>query len=413
MPDVRQFSVCDEIVLVAPYRQGDDSDNEGRNQALTLNSSGRAIWELCDGTRSTADIAALLADRHGVDRNLLESQVGQALAELSRQGFVDGLSKTLANSPAMTFVVGIEDKAYFHWQTAIFLESLRGKLPPGWKTFVVVCNNHQPLSAELALVLDRYDTDFTFATNHANTHLIDVGHNGGETHAALNRVEALSAAAEKVGNSEMICLLDTDIFLYGDLNLDIVPAGCAMPRNWHIEKDVFFATVDENKGNGVDLRKLLDALGCKQEFQPGGVNIFVTGEVAKNKKFIADCFRFAHALFLLGRAAGVEIAWIAEMPCFALAMTANCISYDLLENKEFLVSDCTEKSIPFGTLYHYYCDPADFGQAAFHGSKWHKQAYHNENFLRSDLTLFTGQAKTDHERYFFQLAKAAQDRLDA
>ena len=402
------------MVLVAPYRQVDDFGNEGRNQALTLNPSGRAIWELCDGTRSATDIAALLADRHGVDRDLLESQVGQALAELSRQGFVEGFSESAVNGPAMTFVVGIEDKTYFHWQTAIFLESLRGKLPPGWKTLVVVCNNHQPLSAELALVLDRYDTDFTFATNHADTHLIDVGNNGGETHAALNKVEALSSAAAKVGNSDMICLLDTDIFLYGDLNLDILPAGCAMPRNWHIEKEVFFATVDENKGNGVDLRKLLDALGCKQEFQPGGVNIFVTGEVAKNRKFIADCFRFAHALFLLGRAAGVEVTWIADMPCFALAMTANGNASQLAAlAKEFLVSDCTEKSIPFGTLYHYYSDPADSGQAAFLGSKWHKQAYHTENFLRSDLTLYTEQAKTDHERYFFQLSKAAQDRLDA
>ncbi len=170
--------------------------------------------------------------------------------------------------------------------------------------------------------------------------------------------------------------------------------------------------MEKNAGKGIDLNKLLQAMGCEQPFLPGGVNVFVTGAVARNDKFIADCYRFAHALFLLARAAHIEIAWMAEMPCFALAMTANCIAYELLENAELLVSSCAEPSIPYGTLYHYYSDPRDSGRFAFRGSKWHKQAYRDQDFLLSDFESFARKASTDHERYFFQLAKQARARLD-
>jgi len=312
----------------------------------------------------------------------------------------------------ITFVIGIEDKPYFWWQTAIFLESFRGKLPTGWRTFVVVCNNGAKISPELERILNRYSTPFSQSTNHAQTHRIDIGRNGGECHAALNRVEALSVAAKSVRDDDLICLLDSDIFLYGPLNMEIMPSGCAAARNWHIDNTKFFATVNKNAGRGIDLNKLLEAMGCEQPFLPGGVNVFVTGKVAKKEKFIADCYRFAHALFLLARAADVEIAWMAEMPCFALAMTANGIAYELLENTEFLVSSCAEASIPHGTLYHYYSDPKDSGRFAFRGSKWHKQAYHDQDFLLSDFDSFARKASTDHERYFFQLAKQAGARID-
>lgn len=412
MPHVRQFSVGDELILVAPEPSKGSVEDDSHNQAVTLNPSSRAIWELCDGKRSIDVLIETLQAQFPVDSEILLAQVSQVLSELSRLGFVERPEMNAGAHRPTTFVIGIEDKPYFWWQAAIFLESFKGKLPLGWKTFVVVCNNRNPISPELENILRAFDTEFELATNHADTDRIDVGHNGGVCHPALNRVEALSVAGQTVGKSDMICLLDSDIFLYGDLNLEIMPTGCAMPRNWHIEKDIFFSTVDKNNGKGVDLPKLLDALGCEQKFEPGGVNVFVTGAVAQNKKIIADCFRFSTALYLLGRAAGVEIVWIAEMPCFALALTANGISYELREQKELLVSDCDEEKIPAGTFYHYYSDPGDIGRGAFRDSKWHKQAYANRDFLSTDFKLFSREAKTDHERYFFQLAKAARDRLD-
>ena len=408
---VRQFAVGDELVLVMSQQKTEALEETCESQALTLNTSGRAIWDLCDGNHSTSEIADTLAQRFSVDRSALRTQVGHALAELSHLGFIEGLHHS-AHGPATSFVIGIEDKPYFWWQTAIFLESFRGKLPEGWRTFVVVCNNGEELSSELTRILERYGTAYAQATNHANTHHIDIGKNGGECHAALNRVEALSVAGKGVGDKDLICLLDSDIFLYGELNTEIMPKGCAAARNWHIEHPKFFSTVDKNGGNGIDLNKLLEAMGCQQPFLPGGVNVFITGKAAKNQKFIADCYRFAHALFLLAHAADVEIAWMAEMPCFALAMTANGITYDLLENTELVVSSCAETSIPPGTLYHYYSDPKDSGRFAFLGSKWHKQAYQDDDFLHSDLESFARKASTDHERYFFKLAQRARARID-
>ena len=375
-----------------PHQRNEAAEETSQIQALTLNASGRAIWDLCDGNRSLSQIADTLAERFAVDRSPLRTQVGHALAELSHLGFIEGLHRS-ALGPATTFAIGIEDKPYFWWQTAIFLESFRGKLPDGWRTFVVVCNNGDELSPELKRILERYGTAYAQATNHANTYPIDIGKDGGECHAALNRVEALSVAARSVGDEDLICLLDSDIFLFDGINTEIMPKGCAAARSWHIEHPKFFATVDQNRGNGIDLHKLLEAMGCEQPFLPGGVNVFVTGAVAKNPKFIADCYRFAHALFLLAHAADVEIAWMAEMPCFALAMTVNGIAYDLLENTELVVSSCGETSIPPGTLYHYYSDPKDHGQFAFFDSKWHKQAYHDNDLLRADLEFLRPRSK--------------------
>ena len=412
-PQIREFFVNDEVILVARGAAGDGLDRGADNRALTLNRSGRAIWELCDGSHSIDDLVGVLAARFPVDREMLFRQVHDTVARMSELGFIDDLQRRSAARIGMTFVIGIEDKPYFWWQTAIFLESLKGKLPPGWQTLVVVCNNGEPISKELRHILLRYETRFAEATNHAKTNRLDIGNNGGEYYAALNRVEALSAASRHVDDGDMICLTDSDIFFYRDLNVEIMPVRCAATKNWHVDTDLFFSSSDGNKGKGIYLGKMLEAIGCDRRFKPGAVNVFVTGEVAKNRKYIADCFRFAHAIFLLGRVAGAENVWMAEMPCFTLAMTANGIDYDLLERKEFLVSDCDEPSIPAGTIYHYYSDPADFGRTAFRGSKWFKQAYRHENFLRSDLGQFAADATTDHERYFFALAENARRRLYA
>jgi hypothetical protein len=263
------------------------------------------------------------------------------------------------------------------------------------------------------MILSSYGAGFAQGRNFARTYRLDIGWQGGGFYSALNRAEALAVAADHVHSDDLICLLDSDIFLYGDLKLDIMPKRCAAPRNWHLAKEPFFASSNVNQSAGVDLGKLLAAIGCDAPFKPGGVNVFVTGEIAKQPKFVADCFRFAETLFLLGRVAGAKKIWLAEMPCFTLAMTANDIPWDLLEQKEFLVSDCDEPEIPAGTFYHYYSDPADFGRTAFRNSNWYKHAYREEDFLLADLTRFAAAATTDHEKYFFRLAQNAKDRLYA
>ncbi|MEL6817520.1 MAG: PqqD family protein [Pseudomonadota bacterium] len=412
---VRSFEVGDELVLVAAERDAGQEQSNAPIKALTLNSSGRAIWERCDGSTSLEVLCSNLSDTFAVDAEILRAHIDQVISELSRFGMIDGLRPNggADRIDHMTFVIGVEDKAYFRWQTAIFLESLQGKLPNGWRTLVVVCNSGRTISFELQRILDAYETDYVQATNHGAAHKIDVGFRGGEYHAAFNRVEALAEAGKLAGDAEVICLLDSDTFLYSNINFDIMPRGCAMPRNWHIEAETFFTSVDFNQGKGVHLPKLLEAIGCEHEFKPGGVNVFVTGEVAKSEKFIADCFRFGHTLFMLSRVAGASVNWISEMPVFALAMTANGVEYELLEKEELLVSSCDERALRPGTIYHYYSDPKDPpGRGAFHGSSWCKQDYRDHDVLQSELVKLAENSITDHERYFFQLAKAAKDRLD-
>ncbi len=410
LPHIKEFAVNDELVLVSSQRSADLLDAGPANRAVALSRSGRAIWALCDGRRSTDDLVDALGTQYTVDPELLSRDVHDTLLKLSRLGFLDDVGPVSARPP-ITFVIGIEDRPYFWWQVAVFLESLNGKLPAGWRTMVVVCNNNEPVSADLGRILTRYGVEVAKSVNHANRHPLDIGRGGGECYAPLNRVEALSVASKHADDEEVICLLDSDVFLYKDLNIEIMPVRCAAPWNWHIAQDIFLSSAEKNDGKGINLAKLLAAVGCETPFKPGGVNIFVTGRVAKDKKYLADCYRFAQALFLLGRIAGAESVWMAEMPCFTLAMTVNNIQYDLLERKELLVSDCDEQTITPGTLYHYYSDPSEFGRFAFHGSRWFKQAYFEKDFLRSDFEQFAAEAMTDHERYFFRLACAARRRI--
>ena len=411
-PVIRDYAVKDELVLMAPLSHR----AEGANRALALNGAGRMIWELCDGTRTDDEIVDALLERFDADRSALTGHVAELLDRLSTLGFLEDHRADAADTACMTFVIGIEDTPYFRWQTAIFLESFRGKLPPGWKTLVVVCNNGEAFSPELSEILSRYGTAVARGTNHGRSDRIDVGHDGGQCYAAVNRVEALRVAADFVGEHDLICLLDSDTFLFHGLNRDVLPTKCAMPRNWHIEGRPFFSTAKANQGHGVDLSKLLEAIGIEGDFKPGGVNVFVTGAVAKNPKYIADCFRFAHAVYLLGRAAGADNTWMAEMPCFALAMVANGIEFELLERPEFSVSSGSEESIPTGTIYHYYSDPGDrtdgLGGGAFRNSVWHKQAYRDRNFLKTAFEIQAASAETEHERYFFELARRAREYLD-
>ena len=101
------------------------------------------------------------------------------------------------------------------------------------------------------------------------------------------------------------------------------------------------------------------------------------------------------------------------MPCYALALTANGIPYDIFDRQEFAVSNFDRETILPGTFYHYYHDLKDGGDGAFWHSIWHKQEYFQTDLLKSDLDRFHKAAATDHERYFFELATRGQRRLDA
>jgi hypothetical protein len=59
------------------------------DRAVALNESARAIWALCDGRRSAADVAALLGERLGLPRHALACDVGRVVSELQDAGFLE------------------------------------------------------------------------------------------------------------------------------------------------------------------------------------------------------------------------------------------------------------------------------------------------------------------------------------
>ncbi|MGE0474973.1 MAG: hypothetical protein AB7P17_15170, partial [Nitrospirales bacterium] len=156
---------------------------------------------------------------------------------------------------------------------------------------------------------------------------------------------------------------------------------------------------------------LLESLDCPHEFKPGGVLLFLTADTVKNKKFIQDCFRFTQILYLMGKVHDVPKVWTAEMPCFALALTANGIPYNLTDAPEFLTRHASAPTVPFGTFYHYYRDLNDGQGGAFYQSRWYKQQFFETNMLKENLSHFFLQANSPHEKFFYELVNKARRRL--
>lgn len=413
-PDLKAFTVANELVLLPP----------GGEQVFALNESGAAIWQLCDGTRGLSDMLGALRSRYAGDDVEVLADVSDALLRLQSLGLVEvappppGLDITTAVSiapavrerPRIRFVFGVEDRDYFRWQLAILLESMVGQLPNDWDVTIVVCNDHNALSPELAHLLKVYGVRWVTGLNHLHSHAIDFS-SGTSGYVALNRVEALRAIAAQLEVDDVVCLMDTDLFLYGDLREELFPRGNAMASNWIVRGEPFMGFVGE--GRGVDLQKLLGCIGYESPFKAGGVTVFLDGATVRNKKVIQDCFRFGQILYLLGKVSDLpdRATWVAEMACFAMAVTANGIEYEVLDIPQFAVQDPRQEDLPGGSFFHYYTDINDGGGGPFHQSEWHKQLFHERDFLLEDLDSFRASASSALEQRFLDLAVAARRRV--
>ena len=413
-PGFTAFNVANELLLLPP---------EGEN-AIALNESGAAIWNLCDGLRTLVDLLHALRARYHGDDVVMLADLSEALLRFHRLGLIelappspDGGAPPNPSEqrpaefqrPRRRFVVGIEDRAYFHWQLAVLCESLSGQLPAGWDVTVVVCNDHADLSPELRRLLEVYGLPALTGVNHAHSHDIDFS-TGRGGYAMLNKVEALQAISAYLEADDIVCLMDTDLFLYGDLQQDLFPASNSLAANKIIGEPHFLGF---GRPQGIDLQQTLRALGCERAFKPGGVTIFMTGDTVRNRKVIRDCFRFAQILHLMARVADLpeHNTWMAEMPCFALALTANGVEYDLLDIPQFAVPDPQQESLPDGSFFHYYVDANDGAGGPFTGSDWHKQLFRDRDFLLEDIESFRSGTGNGVEQRFLDLAMAARRRL--
>ena len=79
MEGITDCSLSDETVLHSPEC----------NKALSLNSSAKAIWELCDGSRTIVEISLELGKRFGCSGTELLSDVITAICELQKLSFLE------------------------------------------------------------------------------------------------------------------------------------------------------------------------------------------------------------------------------------------------------------------------------------------------------------------------------------
>lgn len=409
------FPVANELVLLSSKGE----------IAHALNESAAGVWKLCDGQHTPYDMLDELRTRYdGEDINML-SDLTEVLFKFYHLGLIELTAASPGRQKASSalnttsrpehgsrirFVFGIEDKPYFHWQLAILFESFVGQLATGWDITVVVCNDHTKFSTELTKILTVYGAHAITGINHAHSHKIDFS-SGDGGYVALNRVEALKVIATQVEPDDIVCLMDTDLFLYGDMRDDLFPTGNAMASNNIINDRLFMGFGSEI--HGIDLQKLLSSLGCDKKLKRGGVTVFMTGATVGNQKIIQDCFRFAQITYLLGKAAGLSDhnVWLAEMACFAMALTANEIDYELLDVQQFAIPEPQQATLSAGSFFHYYADINDGQGGPFFGSEWSKQLFYDRDFLAENLESFRMGAQSDVERCFLDLSIAAKRRL--
>lgn len=414
-PGFAAFPVANELVLLSP----------GGEVAYALNESAAGVWNLCDGKHTPLEMLAALRERYEGRNVDILADITSALFRFHHLGAIDLAVRSSSTQetgaaanpaappevgPPVRFVFGIEDKPYFHWQLGILFESMVGQLRAGWDITVVVCNDHQAFSVELTRLVEVYGVRAITGDNHAHSHKIDFSeHQGG--YVALNRVEALKAIAAHVEPDEIVCLMDTDLFLYGDLRPDLFPGGNALISNDIIGDRLFLGRGSEDYG--IDLQKVLSSLGCERELKRGGVTVFMTGATVNDAKVIKDCFRFAQIIYLLGKAAALpdRNLWMAEMACFSMALTANGIEYQVLDIPQFAVPEPQQATLAPGSFFHYYCDINDGQGGPFVGSDWNKQLFVQHDFLAENLESFRRAAHSDIERCFFDLSIAARRRL--
>lgn len=77
-PGVVTSEVLDELIAYVPAKA----------QAIAMNASARAVWELCDGTRTLNDICEELAEPAGMTAQALRDDVRSALDQLGRLGLL-------------------------------------------------------------------------------------------------------------------------------------------------------------------------------------------------------------------------------------------------------------------------------------------------------------------------------------
>jgi hypothetical protein len=79
-PDIVTSEVLDELVAYAPVS----------SQAVSLNASARAIWELCDGMHTLDEICAELSAEADVAPEALRGDVTDTIARFRELGLLIG-----------------------------------------------------------------------------------------------------------------------------------------------------------------------------------------------------------------------------------------------------------------------------------------------------------------------------------
>ena len=321
------------------------------------------------------------------------------------------------------FTFGIEDKPKFHSEVVIFTESLIEYLGKDDKICVVVCNNKKELSDDLKRIGKVYGNKLKFLFG-SNFRYNILDYTNSTINPGMNKLEALKQVSFYCQEDDMVIHTDSDLFLYKEFNRECIPNKDTLSWNWIINDSLkntkhrypFFTFSDEKK-RGILIAELLEIMGCEKEFIGGGVSGFFTGKTLKNRKFIDDCFRFAHLLHSVANICGGDGNGIksnaSDMPCYALSLTYNDIDYVVDDIREFTVDTISDNKIKEGSFYHYYHDKGDGGYGAFYKSKWYKQMYHEKNLLLDeDLDKYLKDSKSDHEKHFFTLAIKARNKIN-
>lgn len=323
-------------------------------------------------------------------------------------------------SPPVKILVSIEDTPYFWWQTAVWLESLSGKLPSSWEPWIVVCQPKEtPFSPELSHLQYIYPTARLFHGPFHGKHVLLTDKS--MLFHGINKITALEVIQPLVKGEERVFLTETDVFLYGPLNkTPFLGKGNIIQENWITSLPLFPKIFPLD--SGVDLQQFLTLLGTTTltPYQGGGVALLLTASTLTHPTFIQHCFDFCQALMVLGHIKHIRQLNLFDMVCYTLSLHYNNIPYTLSSSPLWTTDNIHNNTIAPGSWYHYYVDIHDHvssptARGAFFGDPWYKQRYRNENMLQvitsEQFQVWHDRTPTNHAKAFYGYCIAAKERL--
>lgn len=310
------------------------------------------------------------------------------------------------------FMVSIEPNTYFLWQTELWLYSFvkYGKVSQSQILLVIHGKpKNQQDTVYLNSLLSLYPNIRVLYTKDYNNDTWTIWYKNGvqeySKYWCSNKYMAIADAWNKgyLNGFDYLVTTDADMFVHEFLCWDRFPTvGNSMAFYWHGDSKTCGAWDGRNRGRGVDMEKLLSAVGaeiCKVE--QGSIIMFLKcSDITERlvNVMISYMRLLYNAYYVAGDRDGSLADWYStEMLIYPAAYSHCGLKVDVLDWPELHPTVIHKDVAPGGSIIHYCYSPVCFPESDFS-----KRNYFNNTPFVENLQVRSKSSKTVQERSFWR-----------